>query len=375
MAKIRVAQVVISLAPAGMEQVVKILSLGLHRDDFLVSVICCMEKGPLATELEDSGISVVVPQGRRRFFSLLYPGFLLNALKEVKPDIVHCHSGCWYLSSRAAKMAETPVLIHTEHGRELSDNMLAILMDRLAATNTDSVVCVSKNLSQYMKNRVRISQNLLNVVLNGIDVAKFPPCWETTSYPLRSKHHFSPEDTVLITVGRMEAVKGHLYLLRAFAQLKKKHHSLRLWILGDGTLRVKTQALIQDLGLSRDISLPGSVSNVSAYLKESNLFILPSLSEGTSMAMIEAMASGLPIIASNVGGNSSIFSKIRIGTLVPPASVPALERAIEELIANKALRGRFGRRARLLAHEEYDFRNMLKQYEHIYEKCLKRKTK
>lgn len=366
------AQVVISLARAGMEQVVKILSLGLHQDNFLVSVICCFEKGPLSAELERAGIQVLVPPGRHRILSLLYPTFLSNALKSFRPDIVHSHSGCWYPASKAARMTNVPVVVHTEHGRGVPDSRLMMFMDRLSASRTDCLACVSEKLSDYMKHTVHISPSLVTLVPNGIDIDLFSPVWHRMSYPLRSFHGFPSDARVLVSVGRMETLKGHRYLIAAFARLRQKYDFLRLWILGDGRLKEQTKAMVTDLGMSDDIVLPGSVPNVADYLRESDLFVLPSLSEGTSMAILEAMASGLPIVACDVGGNRDILSRREIGLLVAPASPSALEDAIQEIILDPVRCYRLGREAHGLAHEEYSSQAMVKHYERIYSKLLEK---
>lgn len=371
--RIRVVQVILSLVPGGMEQVVKVLSLGLDPDTFKVSVFCILEKGPLAEKLEDRNIDVFVTKPKYGIISNFYPRYLSNIFKEHKPHIVHSHSGCWLPVSIAARMAGVPVMIHTEHGRFSPDKRLVIMLDRIAIKKTDYLACVSEDLAKYMVDVVGVPNDQLGVITNGIELNNQRPHWDTIKYPMRGQYGIPENARVLVTAGRLEQVKGHQYLIEAIQKVKKYFVNLFLWILGDGSLKSDIENFVNCSGLSNFIFMPGNVFNVSDYLRESDIFVLSSLSEGTPMALLEAMATGLPIIATRVGGIPEILENGRAGILVDPGSSDAIGDAIKTVFEDDNLALSLGRAAYKLSLEKYGSKTMVNKYENLYLNLLRNK--
>lgn len=371
--RIRVAQIVLSLMAGGMEHVVKVLSLGLDPKTFKVSVFCILEKGPLAKKLEERNIDVLVTKPKYGIISNFYPSYLSNIFKDHKPHIVHSHSGCWFPVSIAARMAGVPVMVHTEHGRFSPDKKLIIQLDRIAMKRTDYLVCVAEDLAKYMIDVVRVPKDRLGVITNGIELDNHRARWDTIEYPIRRQYGIPENAKVLITAGRLEPVKGHKYLIEAIQKLRVQFGNLFLWILGDGSLKKETEAFVNHSGLGNSIFVPGNVQNVPDYLRESDIFVLSSLSEGTPMALLEAMATGLPIIATQVGGIAKVLENGRAGILVDPGSSEAIGNAIKKVLEDNDLALSLGKEAYKLGLEKYSSRTMVSNYENLYLNLLRNK--
>ena len=373
--RIRVVHIVPSLVVGGMEQVVKTLCLGLAPERFEVSVICIVEKGVLGEDLEKRGISVHFCEGKRyKVLSHFYPSYLTNAIKRISPQVLHSHSGIWYASSIASRMAGVPVMVHTEHGRHFPEKKIAIFFDRRAIKLTDRLVCVSEYLSRYMAEKVKVPKNRIEIIKNGIALDNYKPRWITTSYPLRGKYGIPEDAKLLVTVGRLESVKGQEYLLEAFEKLAGQYKNLCLWIIGDGSLREILSSYVKTKELENTVFFTGNVNNVKDYLSESDVFILPSLSEGTPMALLEAMASGLTIVATRVGENEIALDHGKAGFLIPPASVDDLRSTVTNILEDSRISREMGGEAYKMAYKHFSSQRMVKKYEELYLTLLEEKN-
>jgi len=372
--RIRVVHIIPSLVIGGMEQVVKTLALGINPERFDVSVICILEKGVLAEALKEKGIEVhVIDEKRYKILSHLYPRYLARAIKEYRPHIIHSHSGIWYASAVASKMAEVPVMVHTEHGRHFPEKTVAIFFDRISKKLTDRLVCVSEELARYMTEKVKVPKNRIEIIKNGIALNNYRLRWVTSSYPLRSRYGIPDDAKVLVTAGRLESVKGQEYLLEAFFKLIEKYGNIFLWILGDGSLKEMLLSMVKSKKLENTVFFTGNVDNVNDYLCESDVFVLPSLSEGTPMALLEAMASGLPIVATKVGENETILDHGKAGFLVHSASIQGLNDALSSVLANPEISRKMGEHAYRSVYEKFSSQRMIEKYEELYIKLLKEK--
>jgi glycosyltransferase involved in cell wall biosynthesis len=370
----RVVHIVPSLVIGGMEQVVKTLCLGLDPEKFEVSVICIIEKGVLAEDLEKRGIGVNLTQGKRyKVLSHFYPSYLENAIKGFSPQIIHSHSGIWYASANASRMAGVPIMLHTEHGRHFPEKKIVVFFDKKAIKLTDRLVCVSEDLSRYMADKVKVPKNRIEVIKNGIMLENYKPRWITSSYPLRNKYGIPEDAKVLVSVGRLETVKGQKYLIEAFEKLVGRHKNIFLWIIGDGSLRGDLFSYVKSQELENSVFFTGNVNNVTDYLRESDVFILPSLSEGTPMALLEAMASGLTIVATRVGENEIALEHGRAGFLIPPGSVEELRSIIISILENSKKSREMGEEAHKLAYQKFSSKRMVEKYEELYLRLLQNK--
>ena len=205
---------------------------------------------------------------------------------------------------------------------------------------------------------------------NGISVADFvPPDAARERY--RKILGFHQEQKVVMFVGRLLPKKGVDLLLRAWAKVCQEHPTAHLVILGDGPFRAELSALADTLGVSKHVSFQGHVDNVSHYLWAADVFVLPSKAEGLSNALMEAMAAGLPCVASKVGGNIDLITDGENGLLFDSGNEAQLVAALSNLLRNEAEARKLGRKARKTVETEFSLSSVVAQYINLYKRLLK----
>jgi sugar transferase (PEP-CTERM/EpsH1 system associated) len=298
---------------------------------------------------------------------------LLRLCRRLRPTIVHSRNQSGLDALLPARLAGVPCAVHGEHGWDV-DNIAGrkwkpALLRRLHAPLVDRYVTVSKDLERFLVERIGIAPGRITQIYNGVDVERFsPPVVRSRALLPRE---FQGDDRILIgTVGRVQPVKDHATLVRAFATLVGRRPDLRdrlrLAIVGDGPLWEDLRTLAGSLGIDSLTWLPGSLDSVPDVLRALDVFVLPSLNEGISNTILEAMATGLPVIATNVGGNVELIEDGVCGRLFPARDVGTLARLLERY-TEEALREAHGRAARRLAVERYSLKAMVDRYEEVYD--------
>jgi len=264
--------------------------------------------------------------------------------------------------------------VHGEHGRDIFDidgqNKKYILLRRLCAPFVQTFIPMSRDLERWLERTVRIGTGKIRQIYNGVDTDRFhPPAGAKEALP-----DTAPADGdsfVIGTVGRMEPVKDPGTLIDAFAILVDAMGSagarLRLVLVGDGPLRPALEQKVRDMGLATQVWFAGARNDVPAVLRRLDLFVLPSLAEGISNTILEAMASGLPVVATAVGGTPEIVSDGRTGTLVPPADAGEMARAMGRYAADRDLAQCHGREARARLENEFSLSEMVNRYLAVYD--------
>jgi sugar transferase (PEP-CTERM/EpsH1 system associated) len=232
-------------------------------------------------------------------------------------------------------------------------------------------VPLSQELGDYLRDQVGVANTKIHPICNGVDVERFRPREGTRDRLLPPG--FADQDSFLIgAVGRLEAVKDQLTLVRAFIEMCRSLPSddrLRLVLVGDGSLRSEIEALLGRAGIRNRVWLAGSRDDVPELLASLDSFALPSLAEGISNTLLEAMASGLPVVATRVGGNSELVVDGVSGLLVPRADPGAMAEALLCYLDDEAMRSRHGTAARQRAVENYSIDGMVSHYQDLYDEC------
>jgi sugar transferase (PEP-CTERM/EpsH1 system associated) len=306
----------------------------------------------------------------------LYPR--LHALfRERRPAIVHTRNLAALELAAPAWSARVPVRIHGEHGRDVGDldgsRKRYQRVRRLYRPFVTRYVAVSRDLERYLIDRVGIAPRRVEQICNGVDTERFAPRAGERP-PIDGSPFNDPGLWLVGTVGRLEAVKDQTNLARAFVhalrQAPAARERLRLVIAGEGKLRGEVERIL-DEGSARHLAwLPGERADVPAVMRGLDCFILPSLAEGISNTILEAMASGLPVIATSVGGNAELMEPGTTGTLVPAVDSEALARAVLAYFAYPELARRHGRAGRTLAERRFSLDRMVEQYHALYERAL-----
>lgn len=296
---------------------------------------------------------------------------LYRLLRERRPDIVHTRNLATLECQIVAALAGVGARVHGEHGRDIYDldgsNRKYRLLRRLMRPFIKRYIAVSADLADWLRDAIHVQPARLNQIYNGVDSSRFAPASAPTRDALPADFA-TVDDIVIGSVGRFAPVKGYVHLAAAFAEMVQRHPglALKLVLVGDGSERAACEALIAQAGLSERVWFAGDRSDVPALMRAFNIFVLPSLGEGISNTILEAMASGLPIVATNVGGNPELVSKDN-GILVPAADRAALADAIGHYAVNAELRHAHGRTSRAIIEARFSMQAMVQGYLGVYD--------
>ena len=302
---------------------------------------------------------------------------LFKLCRRLKPSIVHSRNQSGLDALLPARLARVPHTVHGEHGWDVGDlsgqSNKPALLRRLHTPLVGRYITVSKDIERYLVGRVGIAQQRISQNYNGVDSARFSPI----SAPISADWHqllpkgFCHDDAIVIgTIGRLQRVKDQATLLHAFAALGERRPDLkarlRLAIVGDGPLLPDLRQLAETLGIVGETWFPGAVSNVPEVLNFFDIFVLPSLNEGISNTILEAMASGLPVLATAIGGNVELVQDGVCGRLFSPGDIMALCSLIEAYAGSPALRKAHGQAARCHAEQNFSLPVMTLRYMEVY---------
>jgi glycosyltransferase involved in cell wall biosynthesis len=286
--------------------------------------------------------------------------------RAVAPDVVHVHSGAWGKAAAAARRAGDVPVVFTLHGMPYWESPHWRHLHRLSAWQTDRVVAVAAPLRDYLVQQVRVPPAKVTVLLNGVDTDRYAPTDRARdAQALRQRLGIPAGRAVIGTVARLDPIKHQAMLVDAFAQLRGEGVDADLVIVGDGERREALLAQAVALGIADRVHLPGPVSDTAPAYRAFDAFILCSLEEGTSMSVLEAMASGTPVVATAVGGTPALLED-DCGLLVPSRDTAALAAAVSRVLGEPATAAALATRARDRAVRRYGRAAMVEGYERIY---------
>jgi sugar transferase (PEP-CTERM/EpsH1 system associated) len=307
----------------------------------------------------------------------IYPQ-LFRLFRRLKPAIVHTRNLAALEAAVPAWAAGVPARIHGEHGRDVGDfdgtNKKCQWIRRIYSPFVKHYIALSQDLAHYLIHPVGIGEKRVTQIYNGVDATRFHPATERQNIP------GSPFNSVGLwlvgTAGRMQTVKDQTNLARAFVLAIQAYpalrEKLRLVMVGDGPLRLESIAILEAAGLAQLAWLPGERSDIPDIMRGLDCFVLPSLGEGISNTILEAMASGLPVIATDVGGNPELVQEGRTGKLVPAADPDALAQAIVSLALSPEKARAMGYAGRKRIEAQFSMKAMVDRYQQIYDRLLGR---
>ena len=370
-----IVHVIHHLVIGGMENGLVNLINGLPAEAFRHAIVCIEEDSDFRDRLQRPDVEVI-PLHRSKIGVMQLRRKLYQTFKSRQPAIVHSRNMSGLDAILPARLAGVPVRIHGEHGWDVNDlqgnHWKPALLRRLHAPLVSHYITVSEHLKTYLQQRIGVAAERITPIVNGVDTDHFQPA---SSAPDLFPTGFLPEQALIIgTVGRLQPVKDQATLVRAFAALRASspqlHERLRLVMVGDGPMRAQLQALIDELQLTDSTWLPGARDDVPELLQAMDIFVLPSLAEGISNTILEAMATGLPVLASQVGGNPELVLHGQTGALFAPGDVLALADLIKNYTNDPALLAQHADRARAIAVSEYSLETMVTRYQQVYESLL-----
>jgi sugar transferase (PEP-CTERM/EpsH1 system associated) len=371
-----IAHVIYRLDVGGLENGLVNLINRIPADRFRHVIICLTHYTEFRSRLQRSDVEVYAlnkPQGH----SPLTHFKLWRLLRKLRPDIVHTRNLASLEGALPAALAGVRSCIHGEHGRDVNDldgsNRKYQIWRRVFKPFVDHYIAVSRDLEAYLKQKVAVPAARVTQIYNGVDAEKFRPARGQREL-LPCTGFCGPEHFVIGTVGRMQDVKDQLTLARAFALLMQRvphaAQRLRLVMIGEGPLRERVQAVLADAGVAQYAWLPGERDDVAGIMRGLDLFVLPSLAEGISNTILEAMATGLPIVATAVGGNGELLDAGVTGKLVPPADAQTMAQAISIYVEDPELCRRHGAAARHAVERRFSMEAMMHAYMAVYDQVL-----
>jgi len=306
----------------------------------------------------------------------VYPQ-LYGLFRRWRPAIVHTRNLAALEAVVPAWAARVPVRIHGEHGRDMNDidgtRRRYRLVRRIYRPFVHRYVALSRDLERYLIEGVGVAPDKVRHIYNGVDAARFRPVSGGRA-PIEGAPFSDPRWFVVGTVGRMESVKDQANLARAFVRAAgyttESASRLRLVLVGDGPQRGEVEGLIRSAGLADRVWFAGERADVPALMQGLDCFVLPSMAEGISNTLLEAMASGLPVIATRVGANADLMEEGATGCLVPRADSVALADQMLRYAADPALARRHGRAGRQVVERRFSIDRMIADYEDLYRHAL-----
>jgi len=289
-----------------------------------------------------------------------------ECIRERKIDVIHCHG---YKSTiygyAAAKLSRVP-LIATCHGWPGKSLALRFYywLDRVVLRSFDQVVAVSDRIQQSLE-QAGLAPERIRIIANGVDIARF-----AGPAPSRAEISGHPDFLRIGVVGRLAPEKGIPVLFQAAREILMQHPRTQFVLVGDGPDRAKLESLARELGIEDHVTFAGVCADMPTMYASFDIFVLPSLSEGMPLAILEAMAAGKAVVASRVGAISHLVISGQTGFTVEPRDVPGLRDSILRLMENQRLREQFGEEGRLLVTSHYSAEKMAKSYLAVYQGVL-----
>ncbi len=384
---LHVVHVLMSLDIGGMERGVLTLLERLDRRRFRQTLVCLADVHPrLAPRLEASGAAwhALHKDPWSRDAAVLWR--LWRLLRRLRPDIVHSRNYPAIDAPVVARFACRARTLHGEHGRRFDEisglARRALLRRRLARRFTDHYVALGEHLRDSLIGEIGVDPRRITVLYNGVDCRRFrPPVDERERQDARlallraagiaeeRARAIAAERLIVASSGRLDPVKDHLSLVRAVALLPEEwRRRVQIVLVGDGPHRPAVEREARDLGLAGRLALTGFVVDPAPLYRGFDLFVLPSLFEGLSNALLEAMASGVAIVATEVGGTPELVSPGVSADLVPAGDARALSRAVGALLADPARRAMLGAHARREAERRFSIEAMCAGHAALYER-------
>ena len=309
--------------------------------------------------------------GARYFFLGKRPGLdwrmvtrLWRVIREVKADVLHAHNeGAGFYAGLAGLLAGRPV-ITTRHGASFGLDTLWVR--RAAGLLSRRTVCVGKDVVRLARQVDHLPASRVRLIYNGVDTSQFAPDAKARAR-VRAELGFADTDRVLISVGRLALEKDYATLLQSLATAQGVAGQASLILVGDGPQREALSQEAERLGLAGRVRMLGDRQDVRDLLAAADVFVLSSISEGVSKALLEAMAVGLPVVATSVGGTPEVVEEGVTGLLVPPSRPDVLGQALDgRFCDDSSLAERLGRAGRERAQERFSVQATVAAYVELY---------
>ena len=334
--------------------------------------ICCYDiLGHFAEKLigEKQKINLSLLK-RKPGIDLFYPFKLASLIKQKKIDVIHAHNAtAWFYGTWASILTRVPI-VYTEHDRSFPTPLRLKYFHYFFGKYATAVIAVSKTVKENLEKYEHIKN--VKVIYNGIDPDLFKPASIEEKVLKKKQLGLNKNDFVLGNVGRMDYWKNQRILIEILPDLKKISPQIKLILVGGGEEEGNLKKSAIKKGVKNDVIFLGQRSDVNQILKAFDIFVFPSLTEGLPLVVIEAMATGLPIVASHVGGIPELVVNGETGFLVSPTSKEEIKETIIKLLDNPKLRKEMGQIARKRFETHFSLPQMVQKYIEVYEEAVRK---
>jgi glycosyltransferase involved in cell wall biosynthesis len=365
-----IAYVVHSLNPGGTEKLVIEMSLAFA-GEFDVQVFCLDEPGLWAGTLRARGIPVHC-LWRQPGTDLMVAVRLARALRRRKAQIIHAHQCTpWFYAALSRLLYHRPRLLLEEHGRFFPevDRPVRRWINRLLIRRlTDHFVAVSAEVRHRLQRYEGLTDALVQVIYNGVSFE--PPLTREERGRIREELGFGEKDFIIGTIGRFDPIKNLPMLVQSIAAARALDERIVGMLVGEGPELPAIRTLVERLGLADAVRLTGFRSDARRLAQCLDLFVLSSFSEGTSMALLEAICTGVPVAVTDVGGNPEVVLAGQTGWVIPSRSVESLTAAILEAASDAQHRYRLAQAGRQRFEQHFTFERMVASYRDIYQSLI-----
>jgi sugar transferase (PEP-CTERM/EpsH1 system associated) len=372
---LHVTHVVLSLDVGGLErnvinQVHEGQKLGQR-----VSIVCVERPGALAHRVAAMGATLVSLDKRAGLRPIIVRR-VMRALEVLRPQVVHTHQLATLLyGGVAARLLRIPLVVHTEHGQEqYASRLRTRMLGRIAGSFSDRFYCLTADTANQIRNRHIVAGRKVRIIQNGINVAQFTECCANAD-DVRRSLGVALDAPLIGTVGRLTEIKQQDVLLRAFAKVRLYTPDAHLVLVGDGPMREELRQLAVRLGVDECVHFAGYQPDAGPFYQAMDIFALTSRSEGMPQAVLEASVTGLPVVASAVGGLPELIDNGLSGMLFPPGDDAVLAQVLRKLITNPEEGRRMGAAARARVESAFHVGRMAAEYHRDFLELLRRKIR
>ena len=375
-----IAHVLFRLGTGGLENGVVNLINTMPDDNYRHAVICMTDYTDFRNRIKKDTVQVYSLNKKPGQDFAVYVR-LWKLLREIKPTILHTRNLSALEAQLSGLLAGIKHRIHGEHGRDIDDvdgtNPRYVLLRRLFRPLVQRYIPMSKDLESWLIHQIKVPAKKITQVYNGVDLSRFKLSGDKPVHLLPPE--FRSKELMLIgTVGRLDPVKDQITLVQAFIELVKTApaagNKVRLIVIGAGALLPKLLELSKEAGLSELIWFAGERHDVAELMQTLDLFVLPSINEGISNTILEAMATALPVIATDVGGNPELVIDGLTGYLVPKQNPAAMAGAFKRYLDKPTLLAVHGQAGRERCVSTFSLNRMISDYVSIYDSLLGNKN-
>ncbi len=370
---IRILYIVPRLRLAGTEKQVSLLAKNLDRNRFDVKVCTLTELGPFADDIKKEGIEVFTTDIKSVYNPLIF-WRLYRIIRKGRFDIVSTF--LWeanVIGVISAKLARVSVIISSHRNIGTWKKTRHVLLEKLANCLSNKIVAVSEAVRSYSIARDRMNPDKIVTIHSGIDYKRFDK-FNFNISKLRQNFALGINSSIIGTIGTLASHKNHKDFLFAAKEVKREYNEAVFLIVGEGYLKNELEQLARDLGIENDVEFVGEREDIPQILSIMDIFVLPSALEGFSNVILEAMATGLPVVATNVGGIPELVVNKQTGILVPPDEPEELAKAIVDLLRDKNTSREMGKRGRERIEKYFGLEKMLGEYDALYQDLIREKV-